>query len=273
MTKKHYFLLRNIDPVEIDNKYSFFISGSETPFLFSPNAKEETEIVKSSSKTEMRTKIADLSQKSKEQQSFSFLDESKKEHLCVLTMVGHMDHCVLPEKTTLCCFWDRHPFEFRPIGCPIQFIPDRIVKNYYSEITKDNYTLRENISEVQMKQNQEYYHKNHMELQKRNFYVTDGIFCSFNCCLAFIQENYQNPLYTYSENLLNNMYVQCFGDRAQPVIPASSWRLLKAYGGNLSIEDYRKSFYKIDYKDIDNIVFPQIRCKTMGVLFEKQIRI
>lgn len=268
MTKKHYFLLKNIDPTEIDAKYSFYIPSGETLLI---SSKEETD--NGRAKSEMRTKITDLSHKNKEPQSFSFLDESKKEHLCVLTMVSHTDHCVLPEKTNFCCFWCRHSFDYKPIGCPIQFIPDRIVKNYYSEITKDNYTLRENVSCAQIQDNVDYYQKKNMEFQQRNFYVTDGIFCSFNCCMAFIQENYSNSLYTYSENLLNNMYVSCFGDQAHPIIPASSWRLLKSYGGILTIEEFRRSFYKIDYKDIDNIVLPQIRCKTMGVLFEKQIRI
>lgn len=264
MTKKHFFVLKGIEPLEIDAKYGFYVPAEKTPLWG---------IATKPNKTEMRTKITDLSQKNKEQQAFSFLDESKKEHSCILTMINHLDNNILPDKTPIHCFWDRHSFEYRPIGCPIQYVPNRIVKNYYSEITKDNYTLRENISKTQFLQNDEYYKDTNIELHQRNFYVTDGVFCSFNCCLAFIRANHSNPLYAYSENLLSNLYVECFGSSAEPITPAPSWRILKSYGGSISIDEYRKSFYKIDYKDIDNIVFPQIRCKSLGMLFEKQIRI
>lgn len=268
MTKKHYFVLRGIDPVEIDAKYSFYVPTSA---IYSPAPVEMPE--KEETPKISRTKITDLSHKHKEQHTFSYLDESKKEHTCIVTMIHHADQKSIPEKTSISCFWCRHGFETHPIGCPIQYIPERIVKNYYSEITKDNYTLRENISQKQLSENIEAYKKNKMEMNKRDFYITDGIFCSFNCCLAFIHSSHTNPLYINSENLLNHLYMTVFGDKALPIEPASSWRLLKSYGGMLSIEEFRKNFYNVDYNDIDNIVVPFSTSRSIGFLFEKQVRI
>jgi len=262
MTKKYYFVLRNIDPIEIDNKYSFYVSEKMTLM------KEDVGVKKTD-----RTKIADLSTKTHDQQTFSYLDESKKEHQCILTMMNQEDHQYLPDKTLHRCFWCHHAFDVRPIGCPLQYIPHRIIKHYYSEITKDNYTLRENISTCQLTLHEKMYAENKMDMTSRDFYMTDGMFCSFNCCLAFIMDQHADPIYTYSEQLLNTIYTDLFGKDAQPIVPAPSWRILKEYGGHLTIEEFRKNFYKVEYKDIDNIVYPFSKFRPVGFLFEKQVRI
>lgn len=263
MTKKYYFVLRNIDPIEIDNKYSFLVSERLSQI-------SEEVVVK---KTE-RTKITELAHKTIEQQTFSYLDESKKEHLCILTMIDQTDNQQLSEKTSIYCFWCRSGFDFRPIGCPIKYIPNRIMKSYYSEITKDNYILRESVTIQQSESNDAMYKDHNMDMTAHDFYITDGIFCSFNCCLAFILDNHNNPIYTDSEQLLNNLYIEFFGMKdIQPILPAPSWRILKDYGGNLSIDEFRRNFYKIEYKNIDNMIYPFIKFRPVGFLFEKQIRI
>jgi hypothetical protein len=280
MTKKHYFVLRNIDPTEIDAKYSFYVPSANVNVNIVSNSGGGNSSGIPCMSTLMeedpgrltRTKITDLSYKHKEQHTFSYLDESKKEHTCTVTMIHHTEGAV-PEKTTIHCFWCRHGFENRPLGCPIQYIPERIVKSYYSEITKDNYTLRENVSQKQLVENMEAYKKNKMVIQERDFYITDGVFCSFNCCLAFILDNHTNPLYTVSENLLTHLYMTVFGNKALPIEAASSWRLLRTYGGSLSIEEFRKNFYNVDYRDIDNVVIPFSKARSIGFLFEKQVRI
>jgi hypothetical protein len=274
MTKKHYFILKNIDPTEIDAKYSFYVQD-KISCLSSPAAAENDVACDKMTKidTNHRTKITDLSHKAREQNTFSYLDESKKEHVCLLTMIDNHDHMSLSEKSNIHCFWCRHPFSYRPIGCPIQYVPDRIVKNYYSEITKDNYTLRENISKTQLTENTTFYESSRMIMFERSFYITDGVFCSFNCCLAFIHVNHTNPLYYFSENLLSQIYIEIFGDLTQPIVPAPSWRLLKSYGGSMSIDEYRKNFYKVEFVDIDNIIMPVVRSRSIGHLFEKQVHI
>lgn len=270
MTKKHYFVLRNIDPVQIDAQYSFYVNNTSSNMSYNDFDVLTTSSLKS---VPSRTRITELAPKQKETSTFSYLDESKKEHQCVLTMVSQDTQCNLPEKTDIHCFWCRHAFDTKPLGCPIQYVPHRIVKNYYSEITKDNYTLRESITDDQLQQNTRHFEKNSMNMMTRDYYVTDGIFCSFNCCLAFIQQNNNNPLYRYSENLLSHIYLKTFGKNSQPITPAPSWRILKEYGGPVSVGDYRKNFYKIEYKDIYNIMYPPSKFKMVGFLYEKHVKI
>ena len=78
-------------------------------------------------------------------------------------------------------------------------------------------------------------------------------------------------MYLYSEQLLLKMYHDVFGENALPLEPAPSWRLLQNYGGHQSIDEFRKNFYKVEYHQLDNIIFPNT--KSIGFLFEKQTRI
>lgn len=274
MTKKHYFVLRNIEPVEIDAQYSFYVVNN--PPIMDEPPDFDFMVPSSSTKITMnvsRTKITELAPKQKETNTFSYLDESKKEHQCVLTMISNETQCDLPEKTTISCFWCHHPFDTKPLGCPIQYVPHRVVKDYYSEITKDNYTLRENITKNQLDKNKDHFEKHNMNMIGRDYYITDGIFCSFNCCLAFIHNHHNDPLYRYSENLLTHIYVKTFGEHAQPIIPAPSWRILENYGGSITIDEYRRNFYKVEYKDVYNMIYPPTKFKMVGFLYEKQVKI
>lgn len=264
MKKKHYFVLRNIIPVDIDAQYSFYVESSkpQPEDAFVPFAKAGVS----------RTKITELTSKERETNTFSYLDESKKERQCVLTMVSHDTQHDLPEKTDVCCFWCRHGFQTKPIGCPLQYSPHRVVKEYYSEITKDTYTLRENVTRKQLGQNTDHFQKHNMRRVVRDYYTTDGVFCSFNCCLAFIHAN-REEMYRYSESLLSHIYTRTFGEGAQPITPAPSWRLLRAYGGPLTIDEFRKGFYKTEYKDNGDVLHPPTRFKMVGFLYEKQVKI
>lgn len=244
--KKPFFLLKNIDPFAIDKKYNF---ACPIP----------------------RTKIEDLAKTNKDDIiHYSFLDESKRGHQCIVTMKSLLTKEQIPEHTDVHCFWCRHDFHYRPIGCPISYVPNRVSKKYYSEITKNNYCLYENVTDKQenciFDENAENFEKVQDE-----YYLMDGIFCSFNCCLAFIHFQSDDPLYSESEYLLKKIYFDVFGLQSKELVPAPSWRLLKNYGGHMTIENFRKNFYKVEYSPIDNIIFPN--CKPIGHLYEKQIKL
>jgi len=275
--KKPVFVLKNIKPCEIDERYNLVAyKKMDADGGRSSDTEGETETG--------RTRITDLPLSDKEEMShFSFLDESKKDHQCVVTMKSFLTNEDFPPSTILHCFWCRHSFNFRPIGCPIDFISDRMTKTYHSEITKDVYTLRENVTtmqrdqvrvEVREQQDKDAYRiKNDYKIQDRNYYLMDGLFCSFNCCLAFVKNNSRNPLYIHSENYLTKIYFDIFGDNSTPLVPAPSWRLLKDYGGHMTIEEYRKNFYKVDYFSVDNMIIPFPNSKPVGFLFEKQVKL
>lgn len=146
------------------------------------------------------------------------------------------------------CFWCKHPFKYLPLGCPIDYIPTLATKQYVSCINNDVYRLMENISETQLKQN------NLISYENRNYYTTDGIFCSFNCCQAYINDNSHLTLYKNSSSLLIKIYIEFLESTLEDfkpesifINPAPHWRTLSVYGGFLNITEFRSSFNKIIY--------------------------
>jgi hypothetical protein len=92
----------------------------------------------------------------------------------------------------------------------------------------------------------------------KNYYLTDGVFCSFNCTAAYINDNKHNRLYNESHILLNRIYNKITSGTAagelrrgielKAVFPAPHWRTLKEYGGHLTIKQFRDSFGKLEYE-------------------------
>ena len=145
------------------------------------------------------------------------------------------------------CFWCRHPFKTLPIGCPVDFIPTSARKKYVSCINNEEYTILENIIDSQKTTD------NLVSINDRNYYITDGIFCSFNCCQAYINDN-PKTMYKNSSSLLLKIYMYYLDILEEKyeidsivITPAPSWRTLICYGGFLSIEEFRSSFNKIIY--------------------------
>jgi hypothetical protein len=180
----------------------------------------------------------------------------------------------LPTSTNLHCFWCRHSFPYKPIGCPIDYRNSKIYKKYYSEITKTRYVLQESVTLKQLSLGKQL-EQNNFEIDSlnSNYYLIDGIFCSFNCCYAYILTNKNNPLYKNSIMYLKKIYSDIFDGANCKLVEAPNWRLLKDYGGDLTIEEFRKNFYKIDYTPLSDYVAPFPECKSVGMLFEKKIKL
>ena len=169
------------------------------------------------------------------QDNITFHDELRKLHKCCISSI-------LPGKK-YCCYWCRHPFDTTPIGCPIDYKPKIISRTYNSEISKDTFSVSESIPRTTTITNPSIVNATVPES-----YETDGVFCSFNCVLAFAQENKLNPMYSRSISLINRIYMDV-AEKGSVLTPAPSWRLLEEYGGNLTIEDYRKNLHRITYED------------------------
>lgn len=254
--------IKSISLNEIDIKFNFKKYDTEKPMIKQVDKSLNT-----------KTKLTEHLKETKITQ-FSFVDESKKDHLCSITMKNFVNNKTLPTTTNINCFWCRNTFPYHPIGCPIDYKNRKVYKKYYSEITKTRYVLQESVTKNQMKTSMEM-EQNNFELDNldTNYYLIDGIFCSFNCCYAYILSNKLNPLYKNSTMYLKKLYYEMFKDSECKLNPAPDWRLLKEYGGELSIEDFRKNFYKIDYIDINDFTFQFPECKSVGMLFEKKIKL
>ena len=241
--KKYQFTLSDINIQSVNNMYNIQ--------NFDPEEKT--------------TKITELNMKKGTPKLISFLDETKHMHTCNICMIdfkSRMDINLLRYN----CFWCRYPFKTQPIGCPIKYISSEIQKKYYSHITKDIYSIKESITQNYRKN---FKSSDKMKMKMGEYYETDGVFCSFNCCQAWILDNKHNRMYDLSQILLVKIYNTFLGTKNITINPAPHWRLLDSYGGFLSIEKYRKDFNKVDYENQGNIL-PNF--SPVYTLYEEKIK-
>lgn len=228
--KKRTFMLKNVDIRVTNMKYGLVIVSN---------------IEKDANDSTKTTKIADIFTTDVET-SVSFLDENKKNYKCAISMLEWSTQKKLPDQTSIKCFWCKSSFKTKPIGCPITFCNSMIEKSYVSHITKDKYFMKENINKKKLESALE---TDGIDIEpiKKDYYLTDGCFCSFNCILAFIKDNKHDMFYKDSQSLLHSLYYQMIGKKVGKLIPAPHWRLLKDFGGQLDIEEFRRTFNVIDY--------------------------
>ena len=139
------------------------------------------------------------------QKQVTFFDEHKNKHQGQITL-NNGTHC----------FWDRHPFQWAGISCPVEAQYPVHTKTYVSDINGSKYSIQDSVS------------------SETCTYIVDGLFCCGECCLAFILNNSHNPRYMNSKEMLFHLL-------RRKCEPAPSWRLLKAYGGSLTIEQFREA--------------------------------
>lgn len=223
------------------NKYTFSLNGINLDDI---NTKYDIKLAKNNQKT---TKISDLSN-----DNISFLDESKRSISCYVTMIDLSTELKVND-IKYKCFWCRENIgNVVPIGCPIKYVPKQVIKRYMSNISRDVYTIKENITSDDMIRKLENFEN--IKIIDLDYYVTDGIFCSPNCCQSYINDNKHNKLYDLSSFLLKNIYKKIFNIPKPNINPAPHWRTLKCYGGMLDIEKFRENFDKIDYKEHGNVI-------------------
>lgn len=198
------------------------------------------------SEIETTTKISDLDT-SQTKKTMVFMGPTKQLHKCNVSMIDHSTKTKLNNDYN--CFWCRNSFDNLSIGCPLSHVPDTTEYSYTSVINSNIYKIKEETD------------------TKSNSYITDGAFCSFNCCMAYIDENKKDTLYRYSKQLLLKMYNDMFDTKTTSISKAPHWRMLNEYGGNLSIDDFRSSFDRIEYHE-----HGKIRMACEGHLYEKKLK-
>ena len=262
--KTPFITLKNIKVDLIDNKYNFC-----DIYKHKSSSKPNTSAGK--------TKLSDIKIEDNNC-TYSYIDNSKKKHLCVFTMKDSLSNETLPKSTTIKCFWCKNSFQTIPLGAPIEYIPSRLYKNYLNELTKTNYLFHESITNNETIPSSFSMNNHHLEKETLNYYLSDGVFCSFNCTKAFIIDNKSDHLYSNSINLLNKIYVDLFPDIVSNQhsfhIPAAPhWRLLRDYGGHLSIDEFRQSFFNILFCPDESSITKLPSFQSLGYIFEKKIKI
>lgn len=251
---KYTFVLQNVNIAKINNTYGIEIPG------------EEIEIV--DEKSLNTTKLTELHTDKGTPKMISFLDESKRLHNCHISMIDFQSKIDV-NLLRYHCFWCRHPFKSRPIGCPIKYISSQAIKKYHSHISRDTYTIKENITR---KRRQNLDNTNDIfSVNICEYYETDGVFCSFNCCQAWIINNKHDRRYDRSSMLLMKMYNDMLNTMITIISPAPHWRTLEQYGGHLNIMKFRDGFNNVDYECHGNTnSVPNFL--PIGSLFEEKIR-
>ena len=258
MKKKFFFVLKNVNTRKIDETYGISIIS---------NIDSEAHVPPPHS-----TNISELGTENAKSEMFSFLDESKKNHKCAVTFINHIS--LKRILSNVDCFWCRNPFSSQSLGCPLRYISPKFTKTYYSEITKDKYTLSSRITKMELKALQA--KPEGKNTTPNEYYESDGVFCSFDCVMAFINENRRNSLYSRSKNLLMKIYADMYGEDVKEITPAPHWRLLRQCGGPLSIEKFRDRFGRVEYINLHNTIrelpkgFPKFQ--PVGFLFEEKMK-
>lgn len=255
--KKYIFTLININTDKIDQRYGITLPSNIGDIDPVPDN---------------TTLIDDLGSSHRTPEVISFLDESKRLIKCDVSMINLHTGKPMGSEEQYHCFWCKHPIPIgiRPIGCPLKYVPHQAVKSYHSDISKDKYTIKENITET-MADIIEGGDDKRMSLIRKGYYSTDGAFCSFNCCMAYIEDNRRNSLYRDSKKLLLKMYNSMNEEEIDGIEEAHHWRKLKVFGGQLSIEQFRSTFGKIEYVD-HGYAMNYPRCVSIAVLFEEKLK-
>ena len=243
--KKHYtFSLKNVDISKIDNKYGISIAQNLQSIETPKNA----------------TSIDNLQISAKHNNYIPFIDKSKKHYVSMIDSISKQ------KLQCSCCFWCRHSFEHVPIGCPIRYVNSYAVQHHVSEITKEKYSIVHKMPKNVLLNN------SNTSQVTNDYYETDGCFCSFNCCMAFIQDNTHNSLYVNSKYLLMKMYAEIFSQtKLSKIQPAPSWKLLKVYGGFMGITEFRNSFGHYIYIDNQYRISSLPKTIPIGHVFEEHI--
>ena len=255
--KKYTFTLTGVNIYRINSTYKISTTSTET-------LEEEKKIYNNT------TKLTELNTIKGTPDVVSFLDEGKRLHVCQVSMIDFNSRMSV-NLLRYHCYWCRHPFDTLPVACPIKYVPSQLEKTYISNISRDSYTIKENITTNCRKKMEQYDESKNIAIKYGEYYETDSIFCSFNCCKAWINDNKHVRLYDQSDILLMKMYNNMMGTKTVIINPAPHWRLLEQYGGNLNIIKYRDGFNKVDYeyhgytKNLPNFL-------PLGSMFEEKIK-
>lgn len=250
--KQYLFTLAGVDTDKVHKKYGIELLS---------NIAEDP----GSDPPDNTTRLCELSVEKGTPELVSFLDEAKKMHSCTVSMID-MTTGTHTGMLRYYCFWDKHPFKSRGIGCPIRYVPSQITKKYHSEISNNTYTIKENITRGRRKTLK----GKNTPVDLGEHYDTDGIFCSFDCCEAYIEDNKRKPLYRNSKRLLARMYNDLRGTTSVVIPKARHWRRLKVFGGDLDITQFREGFNKIESKE--HGVYRNPKMVPVGILYEESIK-
>jgi hypothetical protein len=111
---------------------------------------------------------------------------------------------------------------------------------------------------------------------QRDCFLSEGLFCSFPCVLAYITEKLKTTKdnrYRSAATNISLVYRKIYGLDIKVIQPAPKIDILKAYNGHLSIEEYRSSFGKLIYEGMKSSIRPAIFYPLAESFNEIQVKV
>ena len=149
----------------------------------------------------------------------------------------------LPSHTSKPCWWCRHTFATKVLGCPIKYNPCKL-------------------NSVERTRVEQKFRKSKLSTTALDFFETEGMFCSFPCVKAYILSQNLNSRYKESTTLLSLLYIKLTGSTITHIPPSPSWKVLVEYGGHLTIKEYRATFGKLEYTETVSVRRPYMFCSS-----------
>lgn len=142
-----------------------------------------------------------------------------------------------------------------------------LINDFFSEITKEQSSKKGVVPRSYIDSSED------EAFPKTDYYETEGIFCSFNCCYSYILQRKRDIRYRLSLGLLSKIYFDLFNKNLE-IVSAPNWQLLENFGGNLTIDDFRDNFSKIEYIDMGNTTKKPVYSKFLPVnnIYEEKIK-
>ena len=241
-------VLKNINAVQVI--LSHYAKNQKKPLSIEPEEKDalpQTFV----NEEEVDISVNDLMHE-KSKRAYYFLDTRKIQNKFWNIMIDTTMNGSLPSTTTKPCWWCRHSFQTKPIGCPLRY-----------NVNKQNGIEKERFDEKFISAD--------LPIDTNDFFETEGIFCSFPCCKAYILNQRNSSKYKESATLLTLLFY-IFYNKVADFDPAPSWKLLKDYGGHLTIQEFRSTFGKLAYDETVNIRRPFMFCSSQYIA-ERKIKL
>lgn len=157
----------------------------------------------------------------------------------------------LPSHTSNPCWWCRHTFATKVLGCPVKYNP--------CKLNSASHPLLHSVERARVEQK---FRKSKLPTTSLDFFETEGVFCSFPCIKAYILSQNLNSRYKESNTLLSLLYLKLTGNSISHIPPAPSWKILIEYGGHLTIKEYRATFGKLEYTESVSVRRPYMFCSS-----------
>lgn len=208
----------NIDPVHVDKEFKIMDKSIENQEKFNP----------------MVTRLEDLGIDEKKIIVEPDVSIPSSNFYLFNSLKDFSEAKCLPNVSPYPCFHCTEMFNTTPLGIPLEFI-----SSYYettSSSEKDGTTIFYR-KDICSKKDMEQAKKNGLNIIKRDYFRVDGNFCSFPCMISYIKYH-PSSRYTNVVHMIKHMHLLMY-KLPLKFCSAPDIRLLKKYGGHLTIEEFR----------------------------------